>query len=124
MSDSGRANRLINTLEGHSDLVWSVAVSPDGARIVSGGADRTVKIWPMRHGRRIPHCLLRQRVVAAHATAHGDLDRQLTVHERRLYLERQLYNFVYGGCNDNDADDDEKLLPDGLFALFCEFLVG
>jgi WD40 repeat protein len=30
---------LVSTLEGHSDTVSSVAVSPDGTRIVSGSYD-------------------------------------------------------------------------------------
>jgi WD40 repeat protein len=36
---------LERTLEGHTDWVWAVAVTPDSARIVSGGNDRTVRIW-------------------------------------------------------------------------------
>jgi WD40 repeat protein len=30
---------------GHSDLVRSVAYSPDGTKIISGSADDTIKIW-------------------------------------------------------------------------------
>jgi WD40 repeat protein len=30
---------------GHDGLVWSVAWCPDGRRLVSGGADRTVRVW-------------------------------------------------------------------------------
>ena len=33
------------SLTGHSGSVWSVALSKDGTRLVSGSADRTVKIW-------------------------------------------------------------------------------
>ena len=33
------------TLKGHSGYVLSVSFSPDGKRIVSGSADKTVKIW-------------------------------------------------------------------------------
>jgi len=29
----------------HSDLVRSVAFSPDGTKIVSGSYDKTVKVW-------------------------------------------------------------------------------
>ena len=37
--------RLHITLTGHDSYVTSVAFSPDGQRIVSGSADKTVKIW-------------------------------------------------------------------------------
>ena len=29
----------------HCDYVWSVAFSPDGTKIVSGSADKTIKVW-------------------------------------------------------------------------------
>ena len=37
--------QLLNTLEGHSANVTSVAFSPDGNRIVSGSYDSTVRVW-------------------------------------------------------------------------------
>ena len=30
---------------GHTDSVWSVAITPDGQSIVSGSDDETIKIW-------------------------------------------------------------------------------
>ena len=35
----------IEPLRGHTDEVYVVRVSPDGAMIVSGGKDRTIRIW-------------------------------------------------------------------------------
>jgi hypothetical protein len=36
---------LIRTFEGHSSAVFSVAFSPDGARVLSGSKDNTIKLW-------------------------------------------------------------------------------
>jgi WD40 repeat protein len=43
--DSSSEGRETLTLKGHSGDVWSVSVSPDGKRIVSGSADGTLKVW-------------------------------------------------------------------------------
>jgi WD40 repeat protein len=41
-------------LTGHTGSVESVAVTPDGARIVSGGDDDTIRVWDLAAG----ECLL------------------------------------------------------------------
>ncbi len=41
------------TLEGHTDDVWEVAVSPDGATLASGSRDRTVRLWDTKTRREI-----------------------------------------------------------------------
>ncbi|MBF0607650.1 MAG: metallophosphoesterase [Magnetococcales bacterium] len=38
-------------LQGHSDTVSSVAISPDGTKIVSGSRDHSVKVWDIATGR-------------------------------------------------------------------------
>jgi len=37
-------------LQGHTHWVTCVAVSPDNKRVVSGGYDKTVRIWEMSTG--------------------------------------------------------------------------
>ena len=41
--------RVLRTLEGHSDYVMGVALTPDGKRAVSAG-DRTLKVWDLDSG--------------------------------------------------------------------------
>jgi WD40 repeat protein len=43
----------VHTLPGHTNIVWSVAFSADGKRIVSGSWDQTVKVWDADTGQVI-----------------------------------------------------------------------
>jgi WD40 repeat protein len=45
------------TLEGHTSSVHAVAFSPDGALIISGSADRTIRVWDVRTGTFIGEAL-------------------------------------------------------------------
>jgi RNA polymerase sigma factor (sigma-70 family) len=52
------AGKLLHTLMGHQDIVWSVAFSADGKTLVSASDDRTIRFWDVARGkevRRISH---------------------------------------------------------------------
>ena len=42
--------QLKATLEGHTDIVWSVAFSPNGQTLASGSQDRTIRLWDLNNG--------------------------------------------------------------------------
>jgi WD40 repeat protein len=41
------------TLQGHKNWISSLAFSPDGTRLVSGGFDNSVKVWNLERGREV-----------------------------------------------------------------------
>ena len=43
----------LRTLRGHSASIWSVAISADGERIVTGSVDQTAKVWEAVSGREL-----------------------------------------------------------------------
>ncbi|HJN13004.1 MAG: WD40 repeat domain-containing protein [Pirellulaceae bacterium] len=46
-------SRLVRTLEGHTDWVTSLALSPDGKRLASASFDLTAKVWDLETGKEI-----------------------------------------------------------------------
>jgi WD40 repeat protein len=44
---------LVNTLNGHANIVWCVAVNPDGQTLVSGSEDGTVRVWDLHTGQML-----------------------------------------------------------------------
>jgi WD40 repeat protein len=43
----------LRTLTGHAGTVTTVAVTPDGRRVVSASADRTLKVWGLESGKLV-----------------------------------------------------------------------
>lgn len=53
LTPSGTGADSITVLRGHQDAVLSVAVSPDGTRVVSVGRDGTVRVWQCETAREL-----------------------------------------------------------------------
>lgn len=47
------SSALDQSFKGHSDTVWSVALSPDGNTVIGGSYDRTIKLWNKETGELI-----------------------------------------------------------------------
>src|SRR5205085_698352 len=43
--------KLLRSLEGHKDFVYSVAFDPTGRMLASGSGDDTVKLWEVASGK-------------------------------------------------------------------------
>jgi len=43
-------NGELRTLSGHTNLVLTIAISPDGQTLISGSRDKTAKIWKLSTG--------------------------------------------------------------------------
>ncbi len=40
--------KLLRRFEGHTDAVYSMAVSPDGRTVLSGGRDACLRLWELK----------------------------------------------------------------------------
>jgi WD40 repeat protein len=47
------SGQTVRTLEGHTDAVQGVAVTPDGHRAVSASRDRTLRVWDLQSVKEI-----------------------------------------------------------------------
>jgi WD40 repeat protein len=54
---AGKLELMSEKTNAHSEWISSVAFSPDGSKIVSGSADRTVKVWDMVNWSRKDHLM-------------------------------------------------------------------
>ena len=54
---AGKLELMSEKTKAHSEWISSVAFSPDGSKIVSGSADRTIKVWDMVNWSRKDHLM-------------------------------------------------------------------
>jgi WD40 repeat protein len=52
------SGRLLEGFKGHTDQVFDVSFSPDGSRLASASADRTVRLWDLATGEQVGEPLL------------------------------------------------------------------
>jgi WD40 repeat protein len=52
------SGRLLERLKGHTDQVFDVSFSPNGSRLASASADRTVRLWDVVTGEQVGEPLL------------------------------------------------------------------
>jgi WD40 repeat protein len=67
MERPGQPFRRIEPRPGHMGSVVSLAVSPDGRRLVSAGGDRTLRVWELATGKE---CALLERATGARTAVY------------------------------------------------------
>ncbi|KAI6189527.1 F-box domain-containing protein [Aphelenchoides bicaudatus] len=69
---SATTARCLHSLHGHSGGVWTLLLSEDGSRAISGSTDRTIRIWDTKDGKLI-HTLQGHTSTVRCLSIHGDI---------------------------------------------------
>jgi WD40 repeat protein len=111
---------LIRTLVGHESSVVSVAITPDGTKIVSGCHDLTIKIWDMKTGKELHNLtghssLIQELAITPDGTkiVSGGYDKKVKIWDvqtgKELFSLDDLSGFVNGVA----------ITPDGAMFVSC-----
>ena len=114
--------QCLRTLEGHSDFVESVSVSPDGRCAVSGSRDNTLRVWDLDTGRCL-RTLEDQSSLVTSVSLSPDGRRAVSCNWDGTLLvwdlERaQCLRTLEGHSNRVDC---VRVSPDGLYAVSCSW---
>jgi RNA polymerase sigma factor (sigma-70 family) len=113
------ANKQLRAFEGHTEWVWSVALSRDGKRALSGGVDG-VRLWEVATGKELHHFNGHERQVYRVALSAAGR-RALSASQDRTV---RLWDCETGAelhCFKGHADEVVSVAfsPDGKLALSC-----
>ncbi|MCX5829658.1 MAG: caspase family protein [Deltaproteobacteria bacterium] len=119
--------RVVQTLQGHSDHVYSVALSSDSKYALSGSADHTVKLWNVSTGKEIKTFQYPQTPVAVafspdgryalSGSCDGILSSYFTLWEMATGKEIKTYHF-------QDTVSSVVFNPDGRYILSCGYHIA
>jgi WD40 repeat protein len=78
--------QLSEKTNAHSGMIFSVAFSPDGTKIVSGSADGTIKVWDSGAPRALksPHLGQNRRLLSCLADKLGLLSEKMNAHSQSI----------------------------------------
>jgi WD40 repeat protein len=78
--------QLSEKTNAHSGMIFSVAFSPDGTKIVSGSADGTIKAWDSGAPRALksPHLGQNRRLLSCLADKLGLLSEKMNAHSQSI----------------------------------------
>jgi WD40 repeat protein len=65
------SGQTLRTLQGHTNWVTAVALTPDGRHIVSGSRDYTLRVWDLKDGKELVTFAIDGNVTAC-AVAHDN----------------------------------------------------
>ncbi|MBC8872757.1 MAG: protein kinase [Planctomycetes bacterium] len=71
LGSTDESSRLLRTLTGHTDAVWTVAFSPDGSLIASGGRAGTIRLWETETGKERAAVVRSRPVHSVFFTSNG-----------------------------------------------------
>ena len=78
--------KLIKEFEGHAGGVHTVAYSPDGRRLLSGGADKTAVVWDIESGKAVQRLQGHAEVITCAAFLPGGRQAVTSSYDKTLRL--------------------------------------